>query len=1349
MTDQYFCSNFELFKSEADEIHWFNEKDTETAINFIKTKLSKNNTKLIATISSKTDKNQIINLITCGVRIFNLKCALFKVEDYSEVIKRITAELEKIKERPTFIFSLQGPIPVISNTYYNDTKRKFIEVKKGQVVKITNKSKPIKDNSYTIVVDKKIYKCAEKNDTIVIDSNVTLKVIFQEDCLYESELKRSTLKSSYCSYNAIRHKIYSENLSNNSCNFLGSNNHFNNLNSNNNINGNINNNNNLATLRMNTVVGNTYYNSVSNNISHINNNMSHKKVLDGNSNFNGSGELLRNSHNQFNNYYDKILDTNKLIDDPIQSIDNRIHGKNNNRNSVTNLYHLSNTNHLPGFSGIHNTISTTQNLNTIKEHKDSYKERSSIATNTNNTNNNNNYMKNFTTYFDEKEDKLSNANTNKSNIHSNSVHSSFNLKKLNEKFSFNNCLNNNIPTGYQEFNLIDYENKLGATENYKLNDDIEKNKKLNKSKDKKDVKDNNNKEIAAIRDKLKDIDIENKIRKSSKDTYSSYTFNKEHKDSIINLAKTNNINITKKEKEDVTNANNNINSIIRKDSRNNEKERETKASRNDNTNLYNTITHMNSSNTRKLSTSPIQNLTTNTNTIQTNTNEIVNNNNNNNILNNNRKNSTTINTNEANLNGVQHFNSTTNFNKTNKDKEAHPKILIDFNQKDTYKSKQVNIINEYQKIIRGPHFMNNENSNNNANANVNNTTKKENADRRNSLINNEEEDINIIKTTISSNNNNKNNEVTASQTNDINNTATSNANTNIKLKTNTDINTNTNNLQIKTEKQSDLEKRRNNLKEKKGNNNRINTKKDTKESPINTISNNTNKAKEFVSDKEIISKISKEPNNNNIKFDINDNKDIPHAQTNFLKEEYKHNYNFPLNNNNNMLACLNNNPNFNNPQVTVHLNNTPHQNINHNYNSTNVNQNNYNHNYYISSNNQNSPLTNNSFNNHYNPTHQLVHSNNYYSSSLKDRQRIICMGYKFVDKISNTNKFFPMKPRTKSPKKVLVCEVESAGECRIQSEVLIVGKDLSNKEDSSTLGAKEITDISRALKLNITIISAYINKASDITEIRKIVDEDSSPFWNIINVDENDDKRNFNNNRLKIFAKILTNQSIINFDEILSEADGIILNPTFISNDINYDDLCLIETYITEKCIIANKPLFIESNCINSLQNNMVPSMSDISNLDSSINAGIDGFILNDNLPKESIVKLQQIISEMENLADSKNKYDDMSKAMRNFNDDNFKSFLSDNKFNVSSMIETLFDSVAKMTFEVPIDMILLFCDSFVIAKRLSKYRPNCRILIPTNNRNEYDFLRLFRGVSGIYTTTQDINCQNEALFQE
>ncbi len=80
MTDrEYFCSNFELFKSEADEIHWFNEKETESAINFIKTKLSKNNTKLIATISSKTDKNQIKNLITSGIRIFNLKCALFKV----------------------------------------------------------------------------------------------------------------------------------------------------------------------------------------------------------------------------------------------------------------------------------------------------------------------------------------------------------------------------------------------------------------------------------------------------------------------------------------------------------------------------------------------------------------------------------------------------------------------------------------------------------------------------------------------------------------------------------------------------------------------------------------------------------------------------------------------------------------------------------------------------------------------------------------------------------------------------------------------------------------------------------------------------------------------------------------------------------------------------------------------------------------------------------------------------------------------------------------------------------------------------------------------------------------------
>lgn len=365
------------------------------------------------------------------------------------------------------------------------------------------------------------------------------------------------------------------------------------------------------------------------------------------------------------------------------------------------------------------------------------------------------------------------------------------------------------------------------------------------------------------------------------------------------------------------------------------------------------------------------------------------------------------------------------------------------------------------------------------------------------------------------------------------------------------------------------------------------------------------------------------------------------------------------------------------------------------------------------------------------------------SYSLKERQNLISMGYRFTPKFNSDNKIFK---RNNSPKKVLVCEVETQGEIQLLSEALVVGEE-SNYFLGSTLGPKDITDISRCIQLNITIISAIANKASDIAEIRKIINEE--PFNGNEDNEENSDYRSFVGNRIKIFAKILTNIAIMNFDEILAEADGIILDPGVLSNNIGYDDLCLIEIYITEKCKITNKPIYIKTNCFNTLYSINIPSIADISNLDSSINSGIDGFILNEYFCSEAFIKMQKIVMEIESLVDGRSKYEEVSKSMKCNMDEVTKSYNSLKTLTAFYLIETLFDSAVKITYEVQITLIFLFCDSYLTAKRLSRYRPNCRIISPTNNKNEYNFMRVFRGVSGFYTKASNVTCYNESLVNE
>lgn len=362
------------------------------------------------------------------------------------------------------------------------------------------------------------------------------------------------------------------------------------------------------------------------------------------------------------------------------------------------------------------------------------------------------------------------------------------------------------------------------------------------------------------------------------------------------------------------------------------------------------------------------------------------------------------------------------------------------------------------------------------------------------------------------------------------------------------------------------------------------------------------------------------------------------------------------------------------------------------------------------------------------------------SFSLKERQMLLDKGFRFTSipasRINNTN----------SDKKIVVCEVETPGDINLLSEVYVMGKQPNYSGLTNTLGPKEITDIGKASSLNITTLSMIANKASDIKEVRKIVSDDT---YEGKSEDEGNPKyRSFALHKIKVLAKIVTNSSIFNFDEILVEADGIILDPNALSLNIDYDDQCLIDKYIIEKCKLKNKPIYIKSNCFTSKTRNLF-SASDITSFDDSINSGIDGFILNEEFPFEFYTSLKKMIMDIEKLSEGKDNYEKISKTVKLNIEEFTKSYNSLKSLNTFHILETLFDSAIKLSYEVNISLIFLYCDSYLTVKRLSKYRPNCRIICATGNLNEFNFIRIFRGVSAFLTKHKNISFFNEALFNE
>lgn len=141
--------------------------------------------------------------------------------------------------------------------------------------------------------------------------------------------------------------------------------------------------------------------------------------------------------------------------------------------------------------------------------------------------------------------------------------------------------------------------------------------------------------------------------------------------------------------------------------------------------------------------------------------------------------------------------------------------------------------------------------------------------------------------------------------------------------------------------------------------------------------------------------------------------------------------------------------------------------------------------------------------------------------------------------------YFEKKERIKSStsleqissrNKAIVCEVLEEGEVNINSSLSIRNKDINSGKDISIISAKDIIDINKCISLGINIFSFIINSNDNIKEIKEILGEDQLK-------------------NLKIFACLETQESLINFDSILSEVDGVIINHGFKYYNFKYKDV--------------------------------------------------------------------------------------------------------------------------------------------------------------------------------------------------
>lgn len=95
----------------------------------------------------------------------------------------------------------------------------------------------------------------------------------------------------------------------------------------------------------------------------------------------------------------------------------------------------------------------------------------------------------------------------------------------------------------------------------------------------------------------------------------------------------------------------------------------------------------------------------------------------------------------------------------------------------------------------------------------------------------------------------------------------------------------------------------------------------------------------------------------------------------------------------------------------------------------------------------------------------------------------------------------------------------------------------------------------------------------------------------------------------KILAKVETRQSLLNFQGILSEADGIVISRGNLGLDVDPEKMALVQKTLTQACNLVGKPVII-TRVVDTMVNTPRPTRAEATDVANAVLDGVDGILL-------------------------------------------------------------------------------------------------------------------------------------------
>jgi len=249
---------------------------------------------------------------------------------------------------------------------------------------------------------------------------------------------------------------------------------------------------------------------------------------------------------------------------------------------------------------------------------------------------------------------------------------------------------------------------------------------------------------------------------------------------------------------------------------------------------------------------------------------------------------------------------------------------------------------------------------------------------------------------------------------------------------------------------------------------------------------------------------------------------------------------------------------------------------------------------------------------------------------------------------------------------------------------------------------KDALDILFGIEQGVDFIAAsFVRKASDVFEIRQLLDR-------------------HNASHIQIISKIENQEGVDNLNEILEVSDGLMVARGDLGVEIPAEEVPLVQKRMIRKCNFVGKAVITATQMLDSMQRNPRPTRAEASDVANAILDGTDAIMLSGETaagkyPVESVLTMSRIAERAESALEHREILEKQSDAQH------------------TSVTESISQSVAKSALDLEAKAIITSTESGYTARMVSKYRPKAPIFAVTPNLGVMRRMALMWGVTAIY----------------